>query len=43
MLSQFSAYNLKSDEIVAKLAHLINTRSDALEQMVKGTQGEIKD
>lgn len=42
-LSQFSEDNLKSDEIVAKLAHLINTRSDALEEMVKATRGEIKD
>ncbi|XP_016343616.1 uncharacterized protein LOC107689943 [Sinocyclocheilus anshuiensis] len=42
-LSQFSADNLRSDEIVAKLAHLINTRSDALEEMVKATRGEIKD
>jgi len=35
--------DLKSDEIVAKLANLINTRSDALEEMVKATRTEIKD
>lgn len=32
----------KSDEIVTKLANLINTRSDALEEMVNATRAEIK-
>lgn len=38
-----SANCLNSDEIVNKLASLINTRCDALEEMVKLTSSEIKD
>lgn len=33
-IAQFSSDNLKSDEIVDKLAQLIKTRSDALEEIV---------
>lgn len=38
-----STNSLNSDEIVNKLASLINTRCDALEEMVKLTSSEIKD